>query len=166
MRIFKCRLKCATRSPIVVIRAVLVSSLPPNDLGLGLAQDGRGGAAAAALGGVGWSHEIAGVVDDVRAGEAPLQHLGGELVRVVQIGESHDVILGLGVLDDGHGGDHLDPTYRETSFVLIMPLLCFFATLYLNRSVRNGHFSALILQNFVSMCFGASSPKRKAKKRL
>ena len=38
----------------------------------------------------------------------PLQQVGGELVVVAQVAEAHDVVLGLGVLHQSNGGQHLD----------------------------------------------------------
>jgi len=41
-------------------------------------------------------------------GDAPLQHLGGEVVAVAKIGEADNEVLGLAVLHQSNGGYHLD----------------------------------------------------------
>lgn len=41
--------------------------------------------------------------------DAPLQHLGAEIVAVAQICEAHDVVLRFAVLDQGYARDDLNP---------------------------------------------------------
>ena len=60
------------------------------------------------LGGVGRRHEVAAVLDDAGRGDAPLHHLGGELVVVAEVGEADDVVARLAVLDEHDGGDDPD----------------------------------------------------------
>ena len=49
------------------------------------------------------------VLDDAGRGDAPLHHLGGELVVVAEVREADDVVARLAVLDEHDGGDDLDP---------------------------------------------------------
>ena len=53
-------------------------------------------------------HEVSVVVDEVGLGDPPFQHLRGELVGVAEIGEAHNVVLGLTLLDQGNCGDDFD----------------------------------------------------------
>lgn len=57
---------------------------------------------------IGRSEQVSAVLDDLRAGDAPLQHLRGEVVAVAQVREAHDEICGLGVLDQTQRGDDAD----------------------------------------------------------
>ena len=89
--------------------------------------------------------------------------------------KSDNVVHSFGILDECQCGNHPKkqkqicfkerPRWQLKTFFTNQSKLCIeefyngnwqsFTYLILRRSVRKGHFSALILQNFVSMCLGA-----------
>uniref|UniRef100_A0A1I8HFI4 EF-hand domain-containing protein n=2 Tax=Macrostomum lignano TaxID=282301 RepID=A0A1I8HFI4_9PLAT len=52
--------------------------------------------------------QVAAIVDDLRAGQTPLQHLCGEIVVAAQIVEADNVVLDFLVLDDAQSRDDAD----------------------------------------------------------
>ncbi len=92
--------------------------------------------------------------------------------------KSDDVVHSFGILDECQCGNHPKkqkqicfkerPRWQLKTFFTNQSKLCIeefyngnwqsFTYLILRRSVRKGHFSALILQNFVSMCWVRGEP--------
>lgn len=91
--------------PIILVAGVVLV-FSSDCLGLGLADDGSG--LFGTFRRIRRGEQVARVVDHVTLGQAPLKHLGGELVSVAQVCETHNIVPCLAILDDGHGGDDLD----------------------------------------------------------
>ena len=92
--------------PVILVRAVLSLILALDGLVLDLALEDV--SFVLGPGSVGRRHQIPVVVDQIRLGNAPLQHLGGKLVRVAEVREAHDVVLGLPLLDQSNRRDDFD----------------------------------------------------------
>lgn len=60
------------------------------------------------LGFVGRNCQVSRVVEDARPCDAPLHHLGAEVVRAPKAVEAHDHVLGHKVLEEHDGGQHTD----------------------------------------------------------